>query len=223
MILLGLAADPMALCNLLPNASWSLNALDKKTAVFLGVNAFTCLRTPSAPNRVLIFDNREKAESLEGLTYVPDIDPRKAWAKIKAHTGTVKQTRVRSRDVIKELIEKNKDMSFIHLYNTNIYKIKFKYTRDAIKLIYLAYLSGETDRPEFDRQMQNSYPKRGETREAVDKLMELTHTTQFLNLRTALQEVTRIGKDKVAQVAEKYKIETFDLNYLIANMKGTSP
>lgn len=219
MILLGFATDPLNFTRLLPNAAWSLNALDKKIALFLGVTAFTALRTPRAPNKVLIFDSREKAESLEGLHYIADIDPQKALAKFKAHNATIKETRVRSRDVIKELIEKNKDRSFIHLYNTNIYRIKFKYTRDAIKIIYLAYLSGETDRAEFDRQIQNAYPKRGETKEAVDKLVSLTETTQFLNLRTALQEVSRIGKDKVPQVAEKYKIETFDLNYLIANMK----
>lgn len=231
MILLGLAADPLLVSQLLPAKTWALNTLDKKTCLFVGVAAFVALRQPSTPRRVLVFDNREKAESLIGLTYIPDIDPQKAVQRVKDYTDTIKNTSIKKHPVrgnnidpyILDMILKNKDKSFIHLYNTNIYGIKFAPTRTTIKNVYLGYLNGEMDRAMFDIQMRAIYPKRGETKEAVDRLMALTTTVSFLNLRDALQAVAKEGLDKIPEIAIRYKIEAFDINYMIANKTDADP
>lgn len=221
----GLTISPIELHSVLSKTriKFSVNEVTQSLVLILGLQNFARLKPQITKQKCLIFDTQERLQSLIGLPILNDKNPAHLLDKIKA-LKPANLRGINNRNYIVEYLENNKDKDggFLHIYNTNLYKITHKPTRDAVRILFLSLLNSSCPRGYFDKEIKKIMPKKGKALTAAECLVELVDTDSFKNMQECIQKAKKAKNDKeIEKLAASYDIAAFDIRYLLSNLKQT--
>lgn len=218
----GLSVDPIQFCEFLKEKKikFSVDSCQEKTAVFIGTESFNRSRAvcKDGATRLLVFDAKERLQMLTGLPIING-NLSSVWDKVKGLKPVTIQ--FKNRDYIKETLDSNKDREggFLHAYNTNLYRILPKPSREGFKDQFFSLLNGSMSRKDFEKKIRLYPPRRGKSAEAMQALVDLTSTPAFANMQECVREAIGVKKDKdVVAIAQKYDVPAFDLRYVLSTL-----
>lgn len=225
MIATGLTISPIELYEVLKKSKiqYSVNQVGMPNILILGLEKFVKLKPSITKQRCLIFDTKERLQTIKGLPILLDKNPNKVVDKIK-NLKSISLTGIENRNYIFEYLEKNKDKEggFLHLYNTNIYKISQKPSRELIKMLFLSLLNGKISETIFKKEIAKVMPKKGQALIATESLIELSRTESFKNMQECIQKAKTAKHDReIEKLATTYDIAAFDIRYLLSTLKQT--
>lgn len=237
MIVMGLTYNPLKLVNWMHenDVRYAVDrvVLNRQNIVFSSFVEFGKNVNRLKNKRVFVFDAREKLEYIQGISI---------YSESKA--GFVENFLLNNEDVgpklipqikvakpIEVLIEKNKSMGILHEYNTTLYSITKKTTRDDVKDFVMRFVDGKVTDKDIDNLVKQTEAemRQSKMKEALHLIFNMLKGSHFILLKAAMKDLNnykgKVDRSVIEATAIRHKVETFDLHYffsVLAKKKGKS-